>query len=49
LENLNAHFIKEGLPQPERLMRLNQTAIQQMRLLVEDRAVKNLGGELDEE
>jgi hypothetical protein len=42
LENLNAHFIKEGLPQPERLMRLNQTAIQQMRLLVEDRAVKQL-------
>jgi hypothetical protein len=49
LENLNAYFIKEGLPQPERLMRLNQTAIQQMRLLVEDRAVKKLGGELDEE
>jgi len=49
LENLNAHFIREGLTQPERLMRLNQTAIQQMRLLVEDRAVKKLGGERDEE
>lgn len=44
LENLNAHFIQEGLPQPERLMRLNQTAIQQMRLLVEDRTAKQLGG-----
>lgn len=44
LENLNAHFILEGLGQPERLARLNQTAIQQMRLLVEDRAVKKLGG-----
>jgi len=28
LENLNAHFIQEGLSQPERLERLNQTAIQ---------------------
>jgi len=49
LENLNAHFIQEGLGQPERLVRLNQTAIQQMRLLVEDRAVKRLGGKNDEE
>lgn len=49
LENLNAHFIQEGLGQPERLARLNQTAIQQMRLLVEDRAVKKLGGKNDEE
>ncbi len=48
LENLNAHFIQEGLSQPERLKRLNQTAIQQMRLLVEDRAVKQLGGTTDE-
>lgn len=48
LENLNAHFIQEGLTQPERLMRLNQTAIQQMRLLVEDRAVKKLGGKNDD-
>jgi len=42
LENLNAHFIQEGLSQPERLERLNQTAIQQMRLLVEDRTAKQL-------
>lgn len=42
LENLNAHFIQEGLSQPERLERLNQTAIQQMRLLVEDRTTKRL-------
>ncbi len=48
LENLNAHFIQEGLDQPERLVRLNQTAIQQMRLLVEDRAVKKLGGKNDD-
>lgn len=44
LENLNAHFIQEGLSQPERLERLNKTAIQQMRLLVEDRTTKQLGG-----
>lgn len=42
LENLNAHFIQEELTQPERLQRLNQIAIQQMRLLVEDRAVKKM-------
>ena len=48
LENLNAHFIQEGLSQPERLERLNRTAIQQMRLLVEDRAVKQLKGTTNE-
>ncbi len=42
LENLNAHFIHEGMSQPKRLHRLNQTAIQQMRLLVEDKVVKKL-------
>ncbi len=44
LENLNAHFIQEGMKQAERLERLNRIAIEQMRLLVEDRAVKELGG-----
>ena len=45
LETLNAHFIQEGLSQSERLAKLNQTAIQQMRLLVEDRGVKQLDKE----
>jgi hypothetical protein len=36
MENLNAHFIAEGLAQPERLQRLNQIAIQQMRILTAD-------------
>ena len=40
LENLNAHFIKEGLPQGKRLLKLNQAAIQQMRLLVEERVLR---------
>jgi len=42
LETLNAHFIQDGLSQSERLAKLNQTAIQQMRLLVEDRRIKQL-------
>jgi hypothetical protein len=33
LENLNALFIQEGLPQKERLVKLNQMAIQQMEIL----------------
>ncbi len=49
LENLNAHFIEEGLEQSERLQKLNQIAIQQMKLLVEDRGVKKLGGKNNEQ
>ena len=33
MENLNAVFISQGLPQGERLVRLNRIAIQQMRVL----------------
>jgi hypothetical protein len=36
LENLNAIFIAQDLPQPERLVRLNQIAIHQMKLLTLD-------------
>ena len=36
LENLNALFIGQALPQSERLTRLNQIAIQQMKLLTAD-------------
>jgi hypothetical protein len=35
LENLNALFINEKMPQKERLIRLNQIAIQQMKILQE--------------
>ena len=45
MENLNAVFINEGLEQAERLTRLNQIAIQQMRILVEDRTTRKLEGE----
>lgn len=42
LESLNAMLINEGLPQSDRLKKLNQIAIQQMRLLTEHSAVKRL-------
>ncbi len=35
MENINAVFINEGLPQPDRLIKLNQIAIQQMSVLQE--------------
>lgn len=35
LENLNAVFIQEGLPQGERLMKLNAVAIHQMQVLMD--------------
>ncbi|HOB71269.1 MAG TPA: KilA-N domain-containing protein [bacterium] len=42
LENLNAHFIEEGVPQTERLEKLNKIAIHQMKLLIENRTLKKL-------
>ena len=36
LENLNAVFINEGMPQAERLAKLNAIAISQMKVLTED-------------
>lgn len=35
MENLNAVFIEEKMPQNERLVKLNQIAIQQMKVLIE--------------
>ena len=35
MENLNAVFINEGIPQRERLLKLNKIAIQQMTVLEE--------------
>lgn len=48
LENLNAVFIGEGMPQHERLKKLNQIAIGQMRILLQtnaDRALKKGGAD----
>jgi len=44
LESLNAHLIQQALAQNERLTLLNQTAIQQMRLLTQDSSIKKLEG-----
>jgi len=44
LENLNALFINENLPQDKRLTKLNQIAISQMKLLTEDKTLKKLSG-----
>ena len=41
MENLNAVFIDQGMPQSERLVKLNQIAIQQMKVL-ENESSRNL-------
>jgi len=48
LENLNAIWIKEQLPQSTRLQRLNQVAIQQMKLLTQDVSANQLKKRKDE-
>ena len=45
LESLNAVLIEEKLSQPQRLARLNQVAIKQMRILTEEKSSKLLGGD----
>ena len=35
MENINAVMINDGIPQPQRLKRLNEIAIHQMRVLSE--------------
>ncbi|MFC1566349.1 KilA-N domain-containing protein [bacterium] len=42
LENINALFIDEGLNQETRLLKLNQIAVQQMRLLTIDKNIKQI-------
>ncbi|MDO9565639.1 MAG: hypothetical protein Q7J15_02720 [Candidatus Desulfaltia sp.] len=44
MENLNAMFINDGISQSKRLVKLNQVAIQQMRLLTDDSGVRKLEG-----
>ncbi len=47
LENLNALFINEKFQQSERLTRLNQIAIQQMKILVKNSSIKILDEKKD--
>ena len=42
LESLNAHLIRQGMEQPDRLVLLNQTAVYQMRILMADVRVEQL-------
>jgi hypothetical protein len=42
LESLNAVLIRQGLPQPERLRKLNEIAITQMRTLLSSTTLKRL-------
>jgi len=47
LENLNAHFIKEGLAPDERLDKLNEIVIHQMQLLSDPKLLKGFKQLLD--
>jgi hypothetical protein len=42
LENLNAHFVNDRLPQATRLIKLNEIAIHQMKLLMEIPRIKQI-------
>jgi hypothetical protein len=44
LENLNAHFISDNIPHPDRLAKLNTIAIHQMTLLTSDASVRLISG-----
>lgn len=47
LNRFNALFIEQGLPQAERLARLNRIAIQQMRILADDNRIPKLTAQED--
>ena len=47
LNRFNALFIEQGLPQAERLARLNRIAIQQMRILADDNRIPKLTAQGD--
>ena len=42
LESLNAHLINNGMPQEERIVALNKTAISQIKILTDEHGVKKL-------
>ena len=42
LESLNAEFIRQGFEQKDRLQRLNEIAIIQMKSLIENKTIKKL-------
>lgn len=48
LEALNSEFIKDGIVQGERLVKLNQIAIYQIRSLIDNKSVKKIAERADE-
>ena len=42
LENINASMIKDGIPQDKRLVKLNEIAISQIKLLQRNKSIENL-------
>ncbi|MCK5681270.1 KilA-N domain-containing protein, partial [bacterium] len=44
LESFNSELISEGIDSDTRLQRLNQIAIRQMRIMIENRSLKKLEG-----
>jgi hypothetical protein len=42
LETLNSQFIKEKIPQSKRLIKLNEIAISQMRILIDNKTIKKI-------
>ena len=42
LESLNAHFINENIPQEQRVQKLNEVAIKQMNILLDDSNMQKL-------
>jgi len=49
MESINALLIKQGLPQSERLVQLNQVAITQMTSLIGDDRIKRLSNSVNQE
>ena len=47
IENMNAEYIKAGIPQSERLLKLNESAISQMKSLIGNASVKRLQEKFD--
>lgn len=46
MESINALLIRQGLPQNERLVQLNKTAITQMKSLLENATLKKQNNRL---
>lgn len=42
LESLNAHFINEKISQEQRVQKLNEVAIKQMKILLSDASIKKI-------